>query len=198
MRNLGSGMRVRVLRRTVATVAVAVAVFGTPLTASATVSTAAGGTPAEPTAAPMANDQIARSAAAADTPPHTVEDFAYPGADQILAERGITLLAGDGSITLADCGPPGLIEIQSSAQGRICFRAVDGRWGRFPSDGYLTMQIPDVYLIKGDDHTADATLTADNQTTVYPLERNAWTPVGEGADPENPPAVLLEIRTYWR
>ena len=36
-------------------------------------------------------------------PPALVEDYAYPGADRILTEKGIKLKRGDGRILLADC-----------------------------------------------------------------------------------------------
>ncbi|MFC0115981.1 hypothetical protein [Kibdelosporangium aridum] len=130
-----------------------------------------------------------------ETPPNTVEDTSYPGAAQILAERGIKVIAGDGNIVLTDCGPPGLIEVRSTEKGRICFKAQPAYWGgRYPTTAFITVEIPSVYTIKGDEKDVEATLTVNNQSKVYPIEKNAWTPVGEGAGPGNPPETLLEIR----
>lgn len=50
----------------------------------------------------------------ADVPPPVVEDFSYPGAEQILANRGILLVNGDGHIQLVACGLAGLIEVRTS------------------------------------------------------------------------------------
>ncbi|CAM3870859.1 hypothetical protein KIPE111705_28985 [Kibdelosporangium persicum] len=169
----------RVHRRPLATVVTAAAVVA--VTFAAPVGSAAPA--AKPAAAP------------ADTPTSTVEDTSYPGAAQILAERGIKLIGGDGTIQLATCGPSGLIELRSTEKGRVCFKAEPAYWGgRYRITGYIALEIPSVYLIKGDEKDVEATLTVNNQTKVYPIDKNAWTPVGEGAGPGNPPETLLEIR----
>nr|WP_198151527.1 hypothetical protein [Kibdelosporangium sp. MJ126-NF4] len=148
--------------------------------------------------APMnggATVEVVLAAAPEETPPHTVEDTTYPGAAQILAQRGIKLIGGDGSIVLVDCGPTGLIEVRSTEKGRICFKARTIYWGsRYPMVNYIAMEIPSVYTIKGDEKDVEATLTVNNQSKVYAIEKNAWTPVGEGAGPGNPPETLLQIR----
>ncbi|MEA5364682.1 hypothetical protein VA596_34480 [Amycolatopsis sp., V23-08] len=131
----------------------------------------------------------AGATAADDGPPPIVETYDYPGADRILAERNITLLKGDGHILLVDCASGGnLIVVQSYKikGGDACFRVTG-------TPGYLTMQIPETYFIKGDGHTAKATLTAKSTTETVDIQPGQWTPVGESL-PNHDPAALLEIR----
>jgi hypothetical protein len=127
--------------------------------------------------------------AADDTPPPIVETYDYPGAAQIFAERNITLLKGDGHVLLVDCASGGdLIVVQSYKikGGDACFRVTG-------TPGYVTMQIPETYFIKGDTHTAKATLTAKSTTETVNIVQGQWTPVGESL-PNHDPAALLEIR----
>ena len=42
-----------------------------------------------------------------DEPPPVVEDYTYPGAAAILAQRGIKLIKGNGGIRYADCASGG-------------------------------------------------------------------------------------------
>ncbi len=127
--------------------------------------------------------------AADDAPPPIVETYDYPGADRIFAERNITLLKGDGHVLLVDCVSGGdLIIVQSYKikGGDACFRVTG-------TPGYVTMQIPETYFIKGDSHTAKATLTAKSTTETVAIQPGQWTPVGESM-PNHDPAALLEIR----
>jgi hypothetical protein len=130
--------------------------------------------------------------AAADTPPPIVEDFNYPGAAQILHDRGIILLTGDGHLLLADCpaNPDNVIALQSRDKGRVCFK-------QNGLNGSLTMQIPNVYLAKGiAGHTVNVSTTTDagvtKQTT---LDAGNWTPVGEGAGGDA--TTVLKIDSSW-
>lgn len=125
----------------------------------------------------------------ADEPPPLVEDYAYPGADQIFAERGITLLKGDGHILLADCAASatGQIALRSSQHADpICFKVTG-------ATGWLSMSIPEVYSVKGDGHSAEATLTTDEGATTSktPITKNAWTPINAGDG-----ATLLELKAW--
>ncbi|MGA6162535.1 hypothetical protein [Amycolatopsis magusensis] len=140
---------------------------------------AAGGTEAP---APL---EVA-AAPAADAPSHLVEDFLHPNAEEILAERGIVVGRGDGHITLADCGENTLIQLRSRAAGDVCFRAV----GKV---GYLSMQVPSVYLIYGGDKNLSAKLTAANgQSKTYDVAAGLWKPVGESDTGVE--AALMELR----
>ncbi|MGW2400790.1 trypsin-like serine protease [Kitasatospora sp. NPDC001664] len=137
-------------------------------------------------AVPVAVGSVPATAAAV-VPPTVVEDYSYPGAAQILAERGITLKSGDGRFLLADCASgSGLVHVLSRAltPSEVCFK-VNGREGR------LVMEIPRVYQIKADDHAIKASLTADGTTKVVDLQKNFWNPVGEGSSGSE--SVLLEL-----
>ncbi|UJW29398.1 hypothetical protein L3Q67_29710 [Saccharothrix sp. AJ9571] len=143
---------------------------------------AAGGGGAAPAVPAL---QVA-AAPAADAPTHLVEDFLHPNAEEILAERGIVVGRGDGHITLADCGENTLIQLRSRAAGDVCFRAV----GKV---GYLSMQVPSVYLIYGGDKNLSAKLTAANgQSKTYDVAAGLWKPVGESDTGVE--AALMELR----
>ncbi|GAB2735507.1 hypothetical protein [Amycolatopsis magusensis] len=137
--------------------------------------------------APSATPVIEAAAApAADAPSHLVEDFLHPGAEEILAERGIVVGRGDGHITLADCGENTLIQLRSRVAGDVCFRAA----GKV---GYLSMQVPSVYLIYGGDKNLSAKLTAANgQSKTYDVAAGLWKPVGESDTGTE--AALMELR----
>ncbi|GAA2792013.1 hypothetical protein GCM10010505_19440 [Kitasatospora aburaviensis] len=125
-------------------------------------------------------------------PPSAVEGFAYPGAAKILADQGVTVKSGDGNIRIvSDChSGENLLMVYSRITDPatpICFRATG------PS-GYLSLEIPKVYSIKGDDHTTKATLSTNGTVTQIDIPKNLFQPVGEGASPEGS-AVLLELVT---
>ncbi|MER6125054.1 hypothetical protein ABT173_20910 [Streptomyces sp. NPDC001795] len=126
-----------------------------------------------------------------DQPGYAVEDFNYPGADKIKEEKGIVLKRGDGHIILADCSSgTGLMEVWSRKNEKICFRTTG-------TSGYLTLEIPSVFAVKGSaDHAADVTLHAsDNTPQEVQVSKGNWTPVGESADPQAREFELVEIRT---
>ncbi|GAA1231160.1 hypothetical protein GCM10009665_21900 [Kitasatospora nipponensis] len=105
-----------------------------------------------------------------------VEDFSYPGAAQILADRGITLKSGDGHIVLADCASgSNLVQLFSrvATPSEVCFQVTG-------PTGYLSLEIPQVYNIKGDDHAIKATLNTAGTVSSVDVPKNTWTPVGEG------------------
>jgi len=136
----------------------------------------------------------------ADEPSPIIEDYTYPEAAQVLAQRGVKLHKGDGNILFVDCGADpnnpsaDLILVQStdlSLPGgpNFCFRAKG-------ATGYLTMEIPRVYLVRGESsrtvsvkvETKDDPVVIE-QETVTPLE---WQPVGEGQSRGD--ATILELR----
>jgi hypothetical protein len=146
----------------------------------------------------------ANAEAAAESPSSLVEDFAYPGADTVLAQHGIKLIKGDGNIALADCGsdpdnpPQELILVQTNdltlPEPNFCFRA-EG------ATGYLSMEISQVYFIRGDrSRTVAAKVEiapeagSDDPATVKSVQVDAgeWQPVGIGADEGE--ATVLELR----
>ncbi|HEX8869506.1 MAG TPA: hypothetical protein VF821_27840 [Lentzea sp.] len=118
-----------------------------------------------------------------------VEDFAYPGADKILAERGITLLKGDGHILLDNCATnqTGQIALRSSQHtDLICFKVTG-------ATGWLSLSIPEVYSIKGDGHKGEAKITTDEGATsrTETLKQNTWNPINSGDG-----GTLLELKAW--
>jgi hypothetical protein len=130
------------------------------------------------------------TSALADGPqPSIEENYDHPGADALFQERGIRLHKGDGHILLVDCNSgTGLAQVWSRSKGQLCFR-IHG------TAGYLTMDLPEVYLIAGgNDHTIQATVTVEGNTESIQVQKNMWISVGEGADAESGTATLLEFR----
>lgn len=124
------------------------------------------------------------------TPGYAVEDFAYPEADKILAEQNLVLKRGDGHITLADCvSGTGQLEVLAREKAsKICFDVVG-------NEGWLSLEIPSVYNIRGNDYSTTVDMTVGTEEKSYDIAKNTWTPVGETADPEERQFLLVEIRT---
>ncbi|MGV9878057.1 hypothetical protein [Streptomyces sp. NPDC003006] len=122
-------------------------------------------------------------------PGYAVEDFNYPQAEKIQQEKGILLKRGDGHIVLAACGSQdGLLEVWARNTDKVCFQ-VTGK------SGYLSLEIPAVYGIKGNDYNTDVTTTLDGREKNFDIAKNTFTPVGESADPEGRDHMLVEIVT---
>lgn len=134
--------------------------------------------------------KVATAGVADAAPGYTVEDFAYPQADKILAEKGLVLKRGDGHITLADCASgTGQLELLARGKGdKICFDVIG-------NEGFLALEIPAVYSVRGNDYSTTVDMTVDDEEKSFPITENTWTPVGESADPENRDFLLVEIRT---
>ncbi|WP_128375357.1 hypothetical protein [Streptomyces cavernae] len=132
----------------------------------------------------------AAAVVADDAPGYAVENFDYPGADKILAEQSIVLKRGDGHITLADCASgTGLIQIMARKQSEtVCFRVVG-------NSGWLTMEIPAVYAVKGNDYETQVDMTVGTEEKSFDIDKNTWTAVGESADEQGREHMLVEIRT---
>jgi hypothetical protein len=138
-----------------------------------------------------ASQQTSPTALVADgAPGYAVEDFDYPLADKILAEKKILLKRGDGHITLADCASgTGLLEIMARDKAdKICFKVVG-------NSGWLTLEIPAVYAIKGNDYTTAVDMTVGTEEKSFDITKNSWTAVGEAADAEGRDHMLVEIRS---
>ncbi len=107
-------------------------------------------------------------------------DFGYPNADKILAEKHITLKRGDGHILLADCGSAtDLMEVWSRANEKICFRVTGTK-------GYLTLEIPAVFAVKGNAYSAKVDMTVARRrrrstSTRTPGRRSARAPTNRAA-----------------
>ncbi|WP_307627030.1 hypothetical protein [Streptomyces turgidiscabies] len=140
--------------------------------------------------APTSESGTAVEAVAGEAPGYAVETFDYPNADKILAEQNIVLKRGDGHITLADCASgTGLLEVWAREKAdRICFKVVG-------SSGWLTLAIPSVYAVKGNDYATEVDMTVGTEEKSFDVEKNTWTAVGESADPQGREHLLVEIRT---
>ncbi|MER6461183.1 hypothetical protein ACWC4D_03490 [Streptomyces sp. NPDC001288] len=127
----------------------------------------------------------------AEAPGYAVEDFAYPGADKILAEQGITLKRGDGHIVLADCAGGGeLVEVKAmpNVLDTVCFRVTGG-------SGWLSLEMPAVFSVKGNDYNTTVSMTTDGEDRTWDVDKNLWTSVGESDDEQGRQFALVEIRT---
>jgi hypothetical protein len=134
-----------------------------------------------------------------------VEDGSYPNAAQIEQAENIVLISGDGHIVLADCSTSpqhnvGVMrvwttdQIGPNNQGLVCFKVL-------ASTGILNLRVPAVFEIDGDGkvagagHKATAKLTTDDGTqTSVTVNPDGATPVGIGADPNNEPTTLLQLK----
>ncbi|CAL9472329.1 MULTISPECIES: hypothetical protein [unclassified Streptomyces] len=136
-------------------------------------------------------DASAVASVAGEQPGYAVEDFNYPQADKIKEEQGIVLKRGDGHITLATCGSrTGLLEVYTHANRLVCF-SVTG------TSGYLSLEIPSVYGMKGAAGVdTDVTLRAPDETVQeVTVPENSFEPVGASIDPSGRSHILVEIRT---
>ncbi|BCY13430.1 hypothetical protein [Actinoplanes sp. L3-i22] len=145
------------------------------------------------------------AAADADVPPSAVEDFTYPGAATILAQKNIKLISGDGNILLVDCTTPadgdiGLLKvwtteenIGTSGKGLVCFKV-------YATTGLLNLEVPGVFEIRGDGlkagtgHDVVAKLeTDDGDKLSVDVDPDGSTPVGVGVAGD-PATVLLQLQ----
>ncbi|GGP51557.1 hypothetical protein [Streptomyces abikoensis] len=121
--------------------------------------------------------------------PYAVEDFSYPNAEKILAEKNLKLKRGDGNITLAECGSsPDLLQFIGRDRDDFCFRVKGAK-------GYLSLEVPAVTGVQTKDHTAHVAMTVDGKTKSYDVAKNAWKGIGETTDPAGREHVLVEIVT---
>ncbi|WP_344290672.1 hypothetical protein [Streptomyces synnematoformans] len=139
-------------------------------------------------AAPAGQQNVSHTPAAAGDPGYAVEDFAYPGADRIQQERGILLKRGNGHIVLAPACADGLLRVWARGKPEYCFKVTG-------DTGYLSLDLPAVYTVRGIDYDTTLTMTVDDETKTYDIPRNQWEAVGEGTDPERRDHTLVEIRT---
>lgn len=142
----------------------------------------------------QADDPPPTGAPLQEEPAYAVEDFAYPQAARIQEERGFQLKRGDGHIVLTECGEEGLLRVEGRVkegglqESPVCFRVTG-------SQGYLSMEIPSVYRIVGNDYYTTARMTAGDGEVVCQIGRNTGVGVGEGQGPGQPEETLLELVT---
>ncbi|MFF0744953.1 hypothetical protein ACFYVL_31580 [Streptomyces sp. NPDC004111] len=135
---------------------------------------------------------------AAAAMPSAVEDFSYPGAEQLLQDRKIVLKRGDGRIVLkGGAGDQGrescrdardiFVESRLDKKG-FCFTTTG-------TSGYLTLEIPEAFYLWTQDRAMKATVKADGTSTVYDAPKNEVTQIGETDTPNGEQrSVLVELR----
>ncbi|MFJ3235883.1 hypothetical protein [Streptomyces sp. NPDC086787] len=135
-------------------------------------------------------------ATAADTSmPYAVETFDYPNAAQILEQKMIKLIRGDGHIVLADCDSSDKAQIsvqvtrgpdEQNKPKLFCFRAT-------AKSGFLTLEVPRVFYIETADHPVTAKLTTDaGDSQTVNVDKNDFETVGQGLG--KPMTTLVELR----
>lgn len=166
--------------------------FGILLPSLATMAVA---TPSAATSTPLTTTAhpVERSAAAGDTPPSAVEDFAYPNAEQIFKEKGLKLLKGDGHIVLTDCSADNWRINVEANKGfdtvNYCFKVTGKK-------GDLALEVPDVTGIWTDNQVVHATLSSEGKTKTVgtPDGPNKLTGVGVGDITSGAKrAILIEL-----
>lgn len=132
-----------------------------------------------------------------DPPPFAIEDFNYPQAAQIEADRGILLKRGDGHIVLLDACPVGTSDpdvLLLAARNQpdfsdVCFRV-------YGNTGHLTLELASVYGVRTGTFASEVVLSLDDGATTetYDVPPNTYAGVGE-TDPTVPAGeyALLEI-----
>jgi hypothetical protein len=133
-----------------------------------------------------------------------VEDFGYPGAEEILEQQGAELISGDGHIMLADCQTPpvgdiGLMKVYTTEligedhNGVVCFKVLG-------PVGVLHLRLPAVIEVRGDGvrsgtgHKGTATVTSDDGVTVTKaLNPSGSIQFGIGEPGGTVPATLLKL-----
>jgi hypothetical protein len=139
------------------------------------------------------------AAEAADAPPSVVEDFSYPGAEQILAQHGLRLSKGDGHILFVTSRT---FDEQQCAAGEIqvekwldeapfgvyyCFRSIG-------SQGYLALEVPGTFGVRGGSVPLRATAELPEGERTYEVDPNEFVAISPGTGNEPPAAVLVELR----
>jgi hypothetical protein len=139
------------------------------------------------------------AAESADTPPPIVEDFAYPGADKILAEHNLKLFKGDGHILFVtsheyDEGQCATGEIQVEKQMDVepygvyyCFKTIGTK-------GILILEVPGTFGVRGGTKAIEATANLPEGQKTYDIPANGFVAISPGDGSETPKAVLVELR----
>jgi hypothetical protein len=135
----------------------------------------------------------------ASGPASIVERFAYPGAAEILAQHGLKVFKGDGHVLFVtsrsfDEGQcdAGQIQVERSMDVApygvfYCFRTIGTR-------GYLTLEVPGTFGIRGSDKQIQATALLPTGEREYDVPPNTFVPIDPGTGSEPPQAILVELR----
>ncbi len=130
-----------------------------------------------------------------------VEDFAHPGAEAVLAEHGLRVFKGDGHISFVtsygyDEGlscEPGQLQVERMFDiepygAFYCFETSG-------TSGYLTLEVPSTFLIRGGHQPVTATAEVPGEAPVtIQVPPGTSMPVAPGEGAELPQAILVELR----
>jgi hypothetical protein len=137
----------------------------------------------------------------ADAPSSIVEDYTHPNADGILAQHGLKVFKGDGHIMFdsaksydePEC-TPGLLQVEKSLDVEpygvyYCFRTIG-------SKGFLTLEVPGTFGVRGGSEAITATAKLPDGTTLppYEVDPNERVAIEPGTGNEAPQAILVELR----
>ncbi|SEE59245.1 trypsin-like serine protease [Streptomyces sp. TLI_105] len=125
--------------------------------------------------------------AAADGMAYAVEDFSYPDAAAIQAEKAITLKRGDGNLMLQACdGTQDMTVNTRSGLKDYCFDVKT-------KPAYLSLELPSAYGIWTEAYPVKTTIEADGTKTVIDAPANDFTGYGE-ATQDRIKSSLIELR----
>ncbi|WP_190160849.1 FG-GAP-like repeat-containing protein [Streptomyces litmocidini] len=118
---------------------------------------------------------------------YAVEDFSYPGAAAIQAEKAITLKRGDGNLMLQACdGTQDILVNTRSGLKDYCFDVKT-------KPAYLSLELPSAYGIWTEAYPVKTTIEADGTKTVIDAPANDFTGYGE-ATADRIKSSLIELR----
>ncbi|WP_229886942.1 hypothetical protein [Streptomyces subrutilus] len=119
--------------------------------------------------------------------PYAIEDFGYPDAAKIEADRAIVLKRGDGNVLLQACDGTQDVTVNTrSGEKDYCFDVK-------AKPGYLTLSVPKAWGIWTGDAPVKSTIEAGGKTTVIDAPANDFTSFGE-ATAEGVSSALIELR----
>ncbi|MFE2877388.1 FG-GAP-like repeat-containing protein [Streptomyces roseus] len=122
-----------------------------------------------------------------DAMAYAVEDFAYPDAARIQAEKSITLKRGDGNLVLQACdGTQDMTVNTRSGLKDYCFDVKT-------RPAYLSLELPSAYGIWTSAYPVKTTIEADGTKTVIDAPANDFTGYGE-ATADRVKSSLIELR----
>ncbi|WP_258724743.1 hypothetical protein [Cellulomonas sp. NS3] len=146
---------------------------------------------------------VAADGAEGEVQSSLVEDFAYPGAADILASDGLEVISGDGHIEFdssiilsvrenVQCADDHIqvsADVKDAPTGsRYCFRTSGER-------GFLKLRVPYTYSLRGGSETVTATAELPGPDVTVTAEPGEFKSVAPNRDPEKmPEAILVELR----
>ncbi|MFJ8164137.1 FG-GAP-like repeat-containing protein [Streptomyces sp. NPDC096136] len=117
---------------------------------------------------------------------YAVEDFSYPGAAAIQAEKGVTLKRGDGNLMLQACDGTQDMTVNTRGLKDYCFDVKS-------KPAYLSLELPSAFGIWTGAYPVKTTIEANGTKTVIDAPANDFTGYGE-ATSDRVKSTLIELR----